>query len=178
MTGWVTRPAFWRRAHDSETASRNADSGRDHGLDGLRGFAVALVLVGHAGLAFASTFAGSVGVTLFFVLSGYLITRILLERPPLRTFYRRRFARLAPALVSVVVVVAVVSALRHDADTLVGALTSLTYVSNWLPSMGVDLGADGAHLEPGGRGAVLRVLAAGPARPAGRAPSSGTGRAS
>ena len=142
MTGRVTRPAFWGRADDSETVpARYANSARDHGLDGLRGIAIVLVLVGHTNLAFP--FAATVGVTLFFVLSGYLITRILLERPPLRTFYWRRLARLAPALVSVVVVVAVVSALRGDANTLVGALVSLTYVSNWLPSMGVDLGSMG-----------------------------------
>jgi peptidoglycan/LPS O-acetylase OafA/YrhL len=100
-----------------------------------------LVLVGHSQIVFYS--AASVGVTLFFVLSGYLITRILLERPPLRTFYWRRLVRLVPALVSVVLVVAVVSALRGDAKTLVGALVSLTYVSNWLPSMGVALGSMG-----------------------------------
>ncbi len=134
-------PAIWGRAHDSESVPRSANSARDHGLDGLRGVAIVLVLVGHTNLAFPS--AAAVGVTLFFVLSGYLITRILLERPPLRTFYWRRLARLAPALVSVVVVVAVVSALRHDTDTLVGALASLTYVSNWLPSLGIDLGAMG-----------------------------------
>ena len=139
MTGRVTRPTFWGRAHDSETVpARSTTSARDHGLDGLRGVAIALVLVGHSKIAFQ--FAGPVGVTLFFVLSGYLITGILLKRPSLRTFYWRRFARLAPALVSVVVVVAVVSALRGDAKTLVGALASLTYVSNWLPSTGVDSG--------------------------------------
>ena len=142
LTGRVTRPAFWGRADDSETVpARYANSARDHGLDGLRGIAIVLVLVGHTNLAFP--FAATVGVTLFFVLSGYLITRILLERPPLRTFYWRRLARLAPALVSVVVVVAVASALRGDATTLVGALVSLAYVSNWLPSMGVDVGSMG-----------------------------------
>ena len=133
--------SFWGRANDSETVpARYTHSARDHGLDGLRGIAIVLVLVGHTNFVFP--FAATVGVTLFFVLSGYLITEAC-ERPPLRTFYSRRLARLAPALSSVVVVAAVVSALRGDANTLVGALVSLTYASNWLPSMGVDVGAMG-----------------------------------
>ena len=69
-------------------------------LDGLRALAVAGVIVGHAG---APTFGGYHGVTLFFVISGFLITGLLRRernrtgRIDLRGFYRRRFARLAPA---------------------------------------------------------------------------------
>lgn len=72
-------------------------------LDGLRGIAVLLVVLMHLRLP-GITYGGAVGVTAFFVLSGYLITSILLaEREAtravdLRSFWLRRAARLLPAL--------------------------------------------------------------------------------
>lgn len=95
--------------------------GRIRELDGLRGVAVSLVVVAHlwSGLAphydrlvpGTRTFTGFAffGVTLFFVLSGFLITRLLvLEQTrtgtiDLRGFYGRRARRLLPALVTVAV---------------------------------------------------------------------------
>lgn len=74
-------------------------------LDGLRAVAILAVVSQHAGVP---GLGGYHGVTLFFVISGYLITRLLLKeharsgRIELGRFYRRRFARLAPALVVVV----------------------------------------------------------------------------
>jgi peptidoglycan/LPS O-acetylase OafA/YrhL len=76
-------------------------------LDGLRALAIGAVIAQHSGIPRVS---GYHGVTLFFVISGFLITSLLLrERAStgtidLRRFYRRRFARLGPALVVVVVV--------------------------------------------------------------------------
>ncbi|WP_030887404.1 acyltransferase family protein [Streptomyces varsoviensis] len=76
-------------------------------LDGLRGFAVAAVLLFHAGLLDG----GFLGVDLFFVLSGFLITGLLLGeaagkgRIALASFWWRRARRLLPALVCVVLVV-------------------------------------------------------------------------
>jgi peptidoglycan/LPS O-acetylase OafA/YrhL len=74
-------------------------------LDGLRGVAILLVLAAHAGL---QPRGGVLGVDLFFALSGFLITSLLLtewhERRgevSLRSFYRRRALRLLPALVAV-----------------------------------------------------------------------------
>ncbi|MFI9644847.1 acyltransferase family protein [Streptomyces sp. NPDC052040] len=74
-------------------------------LDGLRGFAVAAVLLFHAGLLRG----GFLGVDLFFVLSGFLITGLLLGeagrgRVALAAFWGRRARRLLPALVCVAVV--------------------------------------------------------------------------
>jgi peptidoglycan/LPS O-acetylase OafA/YrhL len=72
-------------------------------LDGVRGLAILLVVVSHAGWPFLK-FGGIAGVTLFFVLSGYLITGILAreytrtEGVDLRSFYIRRARRLLPAL--------------------------------------------------------------------------------
>ncbi|MEV4472034.1 acyltransferase [Nonomuraea sp. NPDC049504] len=73
-------------------------------LDGLRGFAVVAVLLFHAG----HLGGGFLGVDLFFVLSGFLITGLLLQgagRPRLGAFWERRARRLLPALGVLVVVV-------------------------------------------------------------------------
>ena len=72
------------------------------GLDGLRAFAVFAVLLYHAELRWFS--GGFLGVEIFFVISGYLITTLLLEewrqqgRIDLRAFWMRRARRLFPAL--------------------------------------------------------------------------------
>jgi peptidoglycan/LPS O-acetylase OafA/YrhL len=90
-------------------------SRRVGGLDVLRGAAVALVVLRHA---WPGTFpgAGTVGVTVFFTLSGYLITGVV-QREVLRTgslsfraFYRNRALRLGPALALLLVVFAAVEA--------------------------------------------------------------------
>jgi len=96
--------------------------GHDRGylpaLDGLRGVAILLVLGQHAPTR--PLIDGFVGVTVFFCLSGYLITTLLLReletgRVDFRAFYRRRVARLGPGLVVVVLVTtAVVLIARPD----------------------------------------------------------------
>ncbi|MGW5052538.1 acyltransferase family protein [Actinokineospora sp. NPDC004072] len=79
-------------------------------LDGLRGLAVAAVLLFHAG----GISGGFLGVDLFFALSGYLITDLLLREAAatgsvsLTAFWQRRIRRLAPALVVVLVIATVV----------------------------------------------------------------------
>lgn len=81
-------------------------------IEGLRAVAVLLVVLFHAKLAFPG---GYVGVDVFFVLSGYLITGILLKertntgRIDLPRFYARRARRLLPASLLMVVVTAVVA---------------------------------------------------------------------
>ena len=70
-------------------------------IDGLRALAVVPVILFHAG--FQSFAGGFVGVDVFFVISGYLITSIILadkkaERFSLRAFYERRARRILPAL--------------------------------------------------------------------------------
>src|SRR4051812_20762995 len=95
-------------------------------LDGLRGLAVALVVAYHADVLAG----GWIGVGLFFALSGFLITTLLVSELDttgdldLPTFYRRRLARLAPALV---VALAVSVAWHHN---LAGCLLVLAYVAN------------------------------------------------
>src|SRR5260370_34759437 len=87
-------------------------------LDGFRGLAVTLVVVGHALLYSRGIHSqlASLGVLLFFVLSGFLITGVLLNekaargRVSLSNFYLRRVLRLAPALL---IFLAVVTALIY-----------------------------------------------------------------
>jgi peptidoglycan/LPS O-acetylase OafA/YrhL len=81
-------------------------------IEGLRGVAVLLVLFFHAGLGFSG---GYVGVDIFFVISGYLITGMLLReieetgRVSLKNFYARRARRLLPAASLVLVLTLVAS---------------------------------------------------------------------
>jgi peptidoglycan/LPS O-acetylase OafA/YrhL len=107
-------------------------------LDGLRALAVLAVLAYHADLPWAR--AGFLGVDVFFVISGYLITALMLSehtrngRVSLSRFWSRRALRLLPGLLVMLAVVAVaVPILAPDQnESLNGDLTAaLTYVSNW-----------------------------------------------
>jgi len=111
--------------------------GHRPGLDQLRGTSVALVLLGHAAVGTPLGFASSVGVCIFFVLSGFLITRLLIEehdrtaRVDIRGFYARRVRRLVPALVLALGLSAGVNAaLGHP--VLLPLLGALTYTSNYV----------------------------------------------
>ncbi len=108
------------------------------GLDGLRALAVLGVFVYHARIDWLP--GGFLGVDLFFVLSGYLITSLLLvewearNRIDLRRFWLRRARRLLPALVVVVLAALILSAIfaRQDlAHTRSDVVSSLLYFQNW-----------------------------------------------
>ena len=107
-------------------------------LDGVRGIAIAIVVSFHA---FGWPGEGTLGVDLFFVLSGFLITTLLLEEQAatgtirIRGFYSRRARRLLPALFVLLapflLVVATVATAGSLRSPLVTALASaLTYTSN------------------------------------------------
>ena len=109
------------------------------GLDGLRAVAAVAVMLFHLRL-FHMT-GGFLGVDVFFTLSGFLITSLLLEelrvlgRIDLRGFWRRRVFRIVPLLATVSGVWAVWAAFDHSAmghRTLVGAATSALFMTNWL----------------------------------------------
>jgi peptidoglycan/LPS O-acetylase OafA/YrhL len=94
MTSWLT-------ATDNRRLSETAKFGYIPGLDGLRAIAVLIVMVAHLG--FQNIVPGGFGVTIFFFISGFLITRLLLAESEksgigLKNFYARRFVRLYPAL--------------------------------------------------------------------------------
>ena len=106
-------------------------------LDGIRGIAIALVVVFHA-LTPTGFFpgGGTVGVQLFFVLSGFLITSILANewrstgRIGVGGFYRARLRRLMPALVVFLAVFAL-WAFVSGSPRLLPVAVAATYVSNW-----------------------------------------------
>jgi peptidoglycan/LPS O-acetylase OafA/YrhL len=108
-------------------------------LDGFRGLAVVLVLIGHV-LMFSrgiDSQLASLGVLLFFVLSGFLITGVLLNeksargRISLPNFYVRRVMRLAPALLLFLVVVAALIYVKEIVDVRwYEVLFGLFYVAN------------------------------------------------
>jgi peptidoglycan/LPS O-acetylase OafA/YrhL len=108
-------------------------------LDGVRGVAIALVLFGHGAATWHVSPFASAGVTLFFVLSGYLITGVLVRerdrtgRVELGRFYLRRLTRLAPPLLAMVVVIAL-----WDRAQLTAVASALTWTANY-----VDLVSEG-----------------------------------
>jgi peptidoglycan/LPS O-acetylase OafA/YrhL len=115
-------------------------------FDGIRGIAVLAVMGTHFN-APGIVNGGLVGVTLFFVLSGYLITNLLLtERGStgevdLTSFYRRRVARLFPALALLLVAVGAILVIEgRTAVAIVSVMTSALYVSNLAVANGIVLG--------------------------------------
>ena len=112
-------------------------------LDGLRGIAITLVLLLH--LPGVRAFGGFIGVDVFFVLSGYLITSLLLREfgqtgtVSLPRFYMRRFLRLMPALWALLLgTLAALWLLDASAfrEALPEAPWALLYVGNWAGGFG------------------------------------------
>jgi peptidoglycan/LPS O-acetylase OafA/YrhL len=108
-------------------------------LDGIRGVAVLAVMGYHVGLSWLR--GGFLGVDAFFVLSGFLITCLLLEewrsrgRISLRNFYARRLLRLTPALLIVLFAV-IVDAVFFSPSSVRDAIypeaaSTVLYAANW-----------------------------------------------
>ena len=107
-------------------------------LDGIRAVGVLLVVAYHLAPATIDR-GGTIGVTMFFTLSGFLITSLLLSEADrtgtvaLGRFYVRRALRLLPALFVLVGVVSAYAALAgRDDDTLAAAPAVLLYAGNWV----------------------------------------------
>ena len=141
-----------RRDHRAVVVDDATDTGRDRGstrplpenglrhepgLDGLRALAVVAVLAFHDG----RLRGGFLGVSTFFTLSGFLITRLLVAEwhraraISLRRFYTRRIRRLLPAALAGLVVAAAGTAALRDPQTShafrVDGLAALANVANW-----------------------------------------------
>jgi len=92
------------------------------GLDGIRALAIIAVLLYHGGVVWAG--GGFLGVEAFFVLSGFLITSLLIAEwrgsatIALRAFWARRARRLLPALFCMVAVVGLYEALASSGSSL------------------------------------------------------------
>jgi len=127
----------------NETGVGEADSPAVSGyypaLDGIRAFAVAAVVLFHAGVTGVS--GGFLGVDTFFVLSGFLITSLLLTerlrtgRIGLTAFWMRRVRRLIPGLLVMLAATVMTGHYLLDGDELgllrTDALAALGYVANW-----------------------------------------------
>jgi peptidoglycan/LPS O-acetylase OafA/YrhL len=124
---------------DAPVSAARTSRGFRRDIQGIRGVAVALVLASHAGLPGFS--GGFVGLDVFYVLSGFLITGLLVAelertgRVSLARFYARRARRLLPLAGTVLLVTLVgalaffpVSRLHQVSDD---ALSAALYVANW-----------------------------------------------
>jgi peptidoglycan/LPS O-acetylase OafA/YrhL len=123
-----------------DQASGATEVSRRHSgsLEGLRGLAAVLVVVAHT---LPNEGGFTLGVDIFFVLSGFLITRLVVDelarfgRVSLRTFYIRRAFRLFPALFVFLVAVVIWTQLLAPAIGIASVhgtvLSSLFYVENW-----------------------------------------------
>jgi peptidoglycan/LPS O-acetylase OafA/YrhL len=124
---------------DAAVRSRRVAFPHVNALDGLRGLAVIAVVLYHAGISWAN--GGFLGVELFFVLSGFLITSLLIRewlttgQIRLRSFWARRARRLLPALFVMVIVIGVYYAHTGVVGSVPGlfgdGLAALFYYSNW-----------------------------------------------
>ena len=112
-------------------------------LDGVRGVAILLVMLVHV---HNWPRGGFIGVDVFFTLSGFLITTLLLEEwqargtVSLRHFYARRALRLFPAVIVLLVAYLIFAILAGSAfleTRLAGIGYGITYVSNWAQAYGL-----------------------------------------
>lgn len=108
-------------------------------IEGLRALAILLVVAAHAGVpGFAG---GFVGVDVFFVLSGYLITGLLVletqrtGKVDFAAFYTRRFKRLLPALLLMLAVVSVLAMLLMSAHQQVASSVAASMAAMWASNL-------------------------------------------
>lgn len=121
-----------KRADDPLNAIRDIPS-----LNGIRALAVILVLISHAG--FGDIVPGGFGVTVFFFLSGYLITTLLFKEflnksyLDIKKFYIRRFLRLTPPLLITLAVIylAVFTGVSDGGATFYGLMSQIFYFANY-----------------------------------------------
>ncbi len=120
------------------TATSNGGARRLRSVQGLRGVAVLLVVLFHVG---APIGAGFIGVDVFFVISGFVITRLVLSRSAgtmrlsLRDFWAGRVRRLAPALglailLTLLLSIPFASPVGTQNDTGITAVASVLWIAN------------------------------------------------
>lgn len=134
----------------SAPASQADPTGQIPALDGLRAVSILLVMVSHAGLG--HIVPGGLGVTLFFGISGFIITRLLLAElaatggVALGAFYARRVLRLSPALLIYAACAGLAMATLGDPFRLAEWLAMLFYAANiWKLWRGFPDGALAPH---------------------------------
>jgi peptidoglycan/LPS O-acetylase OafA/YrhL len=139
---------------------RAGEMGYLPGLDGIRALAVLGVLLYHGDLTWMR--GGFLGVDVFFVLSGFLITTLIVEeynrsgRINFKRFYLARARRLLPALLLMLVIVGMLAAFIYRdsaAQFRADAIASLFYVTNWWYIV-----SDASYFEAIGRPPFLQHL--------------------
>ncbi len=138
----------------TQVITPKAQYGHIPGLDGLRAIAVLIVMVAHVG--FSHIIPGGFGVTVFFFISGFLITRLLLAEMEakngigLKNFYIRRFLRLLPALYVMMAVtyagLAALGAAPSIAEVIAGATYTMNYFEGWRAFQGLAQEGPWGHL--------------------------------
>lgn len=114
-----------------------------HGLDGLRGVSIIIVIVSHLFIStpYKPYFSGDAGVEIFFVLSGFLITSLLLKEKiltgkiSLRKFYFRRLLRILPVAYLYLFVVCIINKPLELSISPISFFSSLIFIQN-LPIKG------------------------------------------
>jgi peptidoglycan/LPS O-acetylase OafA/YrhL len=119
-------------------------------LTGLRAIAAVLVLLFHTGASMPGPegfeivgSAGYVGVSFFFVLSGFILTWSLRPSTPRRTFYRRRIARIYPLHLATLVIAVTVITLEGGQLSLMALMANVTLTQAWVPVEWVYYGGNG-----------------------------------
>lgn len=158
-----------RRQHRARRIKLNQPNHRIQSLDGLRAISIPFVLLGHLGgsqgfprLDLGIGDYARLGVVVFFVISGYLITTLLENEwkktgtVALGRFYIRRALRLLPAEYVYLICVFSLAQIGFINLTAPDFWHSVAYIVNYLPNRSWEIG----HLVVVGRGAVLPALAA------------------
>lgn len=121
------------------------------GLDGIRAISVIIVMLSHSGLQ--HIVPGVFGVTVFFFISGFLITTLLINEFAdnghigIRAFYLRRALRLYPPLLVFLGTIVIVLLAQSEPLNLIGLLGALFYFGNYLFALAPStIGPYGAHL--------------------------------
>lgn len=135
--------------------SRQTPSDEIPSLNGIRAISVLIVLLSHAG--FERYVPGGLGVTIFFFLSGYLITTLLLRErarsgaTDIYAFYVRRFFRLMPPLIVMLIIAYALTAagILPGNITIQGIASQLFYFANYL-----EIFFDGSLKIPTGTGVL------------------------
>lgn len=134
-------------------STRGGPRARNAALDGIRGLAIAAVIASHfVPMVIPGGFSGGAyGVLVFFVLSGYLITTLLLReydssgRVDIKAFYIRRALRLLPALYVFLLIALLMTFLfgtqlnMDRGGAVIGAVMAFFYVFNWADFAGLGI---------------------------------------
>ena len=133
------------------------------GFDGLRCYSILLVVITHLGVAHNFKdgsylkehvfyfFSGSAGVNIFFAISGFLITTLILNeiretgQLNIKFFFFRRFIRLLPAIIPFYVALFIFMKLGYVRDTIIGLTASLFYLFNFVPRAKIAWSTELSH---------------------------------